>query len=204
MTGRWAAFPARAPRASARCSTPTLFHARLLVSLVTFVAAVLVGLVGLLGAVSASAASAESTYNTAAYTYNASASLSGPHAATTHARGSPAEPGAAHWVCADSVCGPVVAAKSDSWLLTQLAMRNERGSIGWPGKGTTEAGNRGALNSGKWYDSEEAARRAAERYAAKHPNSCTFRGLCGAGDHYHVDKEINGFLVHTRHYYFPR
>jgi hypothetical protein len=53
-------------------------------------------------------------------------------------------------------------------------------------------------------DSEDAARRAAERYAAKHPNSCTFRGLCGAGDHYHVDKEINGFLVHTRHYYFPR
>ena len=89
MTRRWAAFPARAPRSGARCSTPTLLHARSLESLVAFVAAVLAGVVGLLGAVSASAASAESTYDIAAYTYNASASLSGPHAATTHACGSP-------------------------------------------------------------------------------------------------------------------
>lgn len=98
-----------------------------------------------------------------------------------------------------------VAAKSESPLSRLLGTRarDERGSIGPFGKGTTEAGNRGARYSGKWYDSEDAARGAAERYAAKHPNSCTIRGLCGAGDHYHVDKEINGFLVHTRHYYFP-
>ncbi len=105
-----------------------------------------------------------------------------------------------------SIARSGVAAKSEGPLSRLLGnrVRDERGSIGPFGKGTTEAGNRGARYSGKWYDSEDAARRAAERYAAKHPSSCTFRGLCGAGDHYHVDKEINGFLMHTRHYYFPR
>jgi RHS repeat-associated protein len=99
------------------------------------------------------------------------------------------------------------AAKSEESALSRLlrnGVRDDRGSNGPFRKGTTEAGNRGARYSGKWYDSEDAARRAAEGYASKHPNSCTFRGLCGAGDHYHVDKEINGFHVHTRHYYFPR
>jgi hypothetical protein len=82
---------------------------------------------------------------------------------------------------------------------------------GWPhiggwlvhncGKGVTEPGNRGAKFSGKIHDSAEDAFRAAQRYASKN-KSCTFRGLCSRGDHYHVDKTINGRLVHTRHYYF--
>lgn len=83
------------------------------------------------------------------------------------------------------------ALNSDGWLATRLAMRDERGAIGFTGRGSTEAGNRSALNSGKVYESETAARRAAEQYAGKHPNSCTFRGLCGSADHFHVDKTIN-------------
>jgi RHS repeat-associated protein len=80
------------------------------------------------------------------------------------------------------------------------ALRDETGAIDL--RGFTEAGNRSARYSGKWYDSEDAARRAAEKDASKHPKSCSFRGLCQSGDHYHVDKTINGRVVHTRHYYF--
>lgn len=72
------------------------------------------------------------------------------------------------------------------------------------GKGTTEAGKRGARYSGTSYETEEAASSAAKNYAAKHPKSCTFRGLCSSGDHYHVDMTINGYTTHTRHYYFPK
>ncbi|WP_418057694.1 DUF6531 domain-containing protein [Pimelobacter simplex] len=71
-------------------------------------------------------------------------------------------------------------------------------------RGTTEAANRGARFSGKFYSSEEAARRAALAYAGRHPKSCRFRGPCAAGDHYHVDKFAGTRLTHTRHYYFPK
>jgi RHS repeat-associated protein len=75
---------------------------------------------------------------------------------------------------------------------------------GFRGRGRTEPGNRGAKNSGRWYDSEEEARAAAEKYAKKHPHTRVFRGLCRNGCHYHVDSvNRRGEIFHTRHYWFP-
>jgi len=71
-----------------------------------------------------------------------------------------------------------------------------------PRAGYTAAGQRGAKLSGKWYRTAAAAKRAAMDYVKKNPKSCSFRGLCSAGNHYHVEKRIGGKVAHIRHYYF--
>ena len=71
-----------------------------------------------------------------------------------------------------------------------------------PGRrGFTEPGNRRARASGETHETQADARRAAKKYAGKR-KSCTFRGPCASGDHYHVDTKLGMRVVHTRHYYW--
>jgi hypothetical protein len=62
----------------------------------------------------------------------------------------------------------------------------------------TEPGVRRASASGKTYKNRKAAEAAARR-DAKRPG-CTYRGVCSARNHVHVDKKLTGGKVHTGHH----
>lgn len=85
----------------------------LAVALAAFVASF-----GPVGVVPASAALAAYGYDTADYTYDASAPLSSPDSVAKDARGSPSGPGAGSWVSSVSVGDDGVAANTGDALLS--------------------------------------------------------------------------------------